>query len=80
MKSLFICVVSCLTSFAVFAQTGANTVTINLTGNRNREVVVDQRKLPCYRHYRKQHNRCRRKFHCNPGSSAWPTYTAGCSH
>jgi hypothetical protein len=46
MKSLFICVVGCLTSFAVFAQTSANTVTINVTGNRNREVVVDQRSYP----------------------------------
>ena len=46
MKSLFIYVLSCLTAISVFAQTGVSTVTLNVTGNRNREVLVDQRSYP----------------------------------
>ena len=46
MKSLFIYVLSCLTAISVFAQSSVSTVTLNVTGNRNREVLVDQRSYP----------------------------------
>ena len=43
MKSLSLFVISFLMALSVFAQTKASTITITSTGNRNRQVIVDEK-------------------------------------